>query len=631
MPHWLKGYGRLICTMLVLALAVYIGTHYGPGKDWVEGREKHGDVTVAGPAPEGFNITKDATAKPSVYLFKQASDAYTLSGAKAPAGKLEFEVPLKAGITADPKKGVLALMGRAPNGKWKLQDVAVKPSADGKHAVFTLSAEKGLASGAITSGMQLVGYHTGLGWNGVKQFAVGWLPFDDFVKDFKATMNGILEGTPAEKAPALECYNEAEAKEGGYGITWQGKNAKLVNWCMGFNHGEGGKTRRYVEIANPSGYPLLLKFTKGMTAHKNTVWQLNAASAARIGTGSNSLVLYPKSKVEMNVGDLPGMKLKATVAHTEYDGLAQALHNVDVAAESLLMILAKWGKVPGAAKFIDDMLGDASCINAVMAADTGRVFRECFSEKLIRQVLTGAVAIIAIAVIQVGLFAGKIMEFVSGGTKGVVEQGFGRDRYWVRVEYKNVASCDWMTTDLKGRKGFLKVSKGNVGCQEAQTVINDYYEHLRSGNVEGSGGSANLGDWGCIGVNVYSTMVTNQKTECYTKSMSRGFIVYDSSGQIWKSKSVTLKIMGDTGSLSWHECADGSFDAGCSIAHKAEMSIEEMAATISSSTSGSGAFAVGNRFELKPTGDQLHLNSLDADGGIVLCRPAEWAEACSVT
>jgi len=470
----LAGYGVLVT--------------YGPGSDYAKQRQsqQYGDVTVTGPAPEGFNVTKDATAKPSVYLFKQASDAYTVSAAKAPAGQLEFELPLKAGITADPKKGVLALMGRAPDGKWKLQDATVKPSADGKHAVFTLSAEKGLASGATTSGMQLVGYHTGWSWNSVRQFAVGWLPFDDFVKDFKATMNGILEGTHAEKAPALECHNEAEAKDGGYGITWQGKNAKLVNWCMGINHGEGGKARRYVEIANPNGFPLLLKFTKGMTVHKNTVWQINAASAARIGTGSNSLVLYPKSKVEMNIGDLPDMKLKATVAHTEYDGLAQALHNMDVAAESLLTILIKWGKAPGAAKFIDDMLGDVSCLNAVMAGDTGRVFRECFSEKLIRQSLTGVVAVIVIAVIQAGLFAGKIMEFVIGGTKGVVEQARGGDQYRVRVGYSKSQPA---STSALRECGYLASStkfsaSSDLSCKEGFSVAFAFVQ----GHHDGAGG-----------------------------------------------------------------------------------------------------------------------------------------------
>jgi len=192
-------------------------------------------------------------------------------------------------------------------------------------------------------------------------------------KTFQQDVTDALSGEIRVQANKPECKDQSKAKSSNYQVASSAKDT--LYWCFGIEDG-----KRLLKVVNRQRYPLNVHH-KGFKVLSAGHIQAEITQLARWGSGDIT-ILYPRDEAVMQLKDLPEGG-KATIS-TEFSGWAEALYNVDIAFESTVSIMVKFGfKDIGVHtskywEYLDKMLSTKSCVNAAANRNLGKMVSACF-------------------------------------------------------------------------------------------------------------------------------------------------------------------------------------------------------------------------------------------------------------
>ncbi len=187
-------------------------------------------------------------------------------------------------------------------------------------------------------------------------------------------LNGILGGV-GFKADPPNCEKEQAARSAGWSVA--SSSSSVVRWCLGLNS-DGTAALKLVDNRR---YPLLAAHGKATTVRRNTGGEIPVALAQSFTAaleGDRKVTLSPGGTTEMTVRLADGQK---TSVVADFDGLAQALVSLQVAAEVMLLLAQEMKAIKPGVKNVKgalETLDAAECVPkllnlAVDPSDTGRV------------------------------------------------------------------------------------------------------------------------------------------------------------------------------------------------------------------------------------------------------------------
>lgn len=247
---------------------------------------------------------------------------------------------------------------------------------------------------------------------------------DVTVETVAEALNAVTDDLVAEATPP-GCTDEDAARRG-YDVASDTSSA--VYWCFGAD-GE----RRQLKLVNNRRYPMLLSYSDGLDVIGQDRLAIDLdARAARLLAGADRVSVAPGGTVEFAVDLAAGADAAAV---TEFDGVAHALYQIDVAARTLTAILTKFGKnvpVPAVAQLLEA----TECADAFVEAaqdpgpgPTASLITTCFSFA----VLASAFGLAAAIIIGVVTTAGTLLSFLASSISGAYESVTGADHYAVVV------------------------------------------------------------------------------------------------------------------------------------------------------------------------------------------------------
>lgn len=460
---------KAIAAILGVVLLVMLA-RYQSQEPPTEERDSGGVGLKGANLPGDLTARKTPTVRPDFTVVTPASDTYELRASTKPES-ITITVPLKAGIRYAPEDHFAVAVADSATSKWQLLPVEAHLSDDKRQLIATIDYPqlKGLATSVGTLELAAAS-----GWR--QFFSIVLLDYSSMLSLVKSVAGDVLTGTPLDQAKAPQCDQEAAAKEDGYDIIWASKNTDLVYWCMGIENG-----KRVVKIANRQSYALDLYFGKGATAQQSP-WMAEFSQLARLGTGSNHVIIFPKETVTLNVSLEAGRKVTLT---TEYSGLSQALSNLDVSLQSLAFMASKLHVRPSlasGAEMLNSVLNKADCYNAVASGNTAGTVAKCLANAQLTALFSGGVAMALGFITATGQFA----EWFIGLTKGVYDSTAGTDVYRV------VVSREQQQTSRLRKCGYIAqaaeyAADAAINCREAFNVLFSFdMGYQTNGSVDNS-------------------------------------------------------------------------------------------------------------------------------------------------
>jgi hypothetical protein len=260
---------------------------------------------------------------------------------------------------------------------------------------------------------------------------IGWLHIDasgvrgQFKKVLDEFFGGAFEGAPTPK-----CDNEDAARTEGWSIT--SSSYDTVAWCFGIEDG-----KHIVDVVNKRRYPLIVDVPAGATF----VSRSDRGFAERVSESllpDDQLVLAGGAEATWAVEPAPGRTL---AFKTDFDGLAQAIGSVEVAAEWLAVFAAK---VPGGPKggkaallaaiensgCLKALVGNTDASNSFDAGDVFDLVQSCLGYSTLKA--WGGSFFAAVIAAPVALVFGTA-DYFRGAWQGFTNSLSGKVRYEIKV------------------------------------------------------------------------------------------------------------------------------------------------------------------------------------------------------
>jgi hypothetical protein len=243
-------------------------------------------------------------------------------------------------------------------------------------------------------------------------------------------LDGYLGGVDF-RTDQPNCADESKVREAGYSI--QSTSSDFLRWCLGA--GPDGKPELKMVLNRP--YPAVASLGRSLTIRENAGGALPVAlaQAATDALGQpGEITLSPGGTTTVAI-DLPAQQ--TTRLHAEFDGFAQALVSLQVAAE-LLAQMAKHMRFGGAvaadAKEALDLLDTAVCIPKLMdvAADPGDAGRlgamisACLKPEYF---LHSTAKVVLLTLGQAVGAAGGVLAYILSSGRALLDQVRGQGSY----------------------------------------------------------------------------------------------------------------------------------------------------------------------------------------------------------
>lgn len=338
-------------------------------------REIGAGVSVDTSAPDGLKAVVDETTRtPFVEAIQPLGPMVDIT----PGGPQTDPVELQYKLDNAPDRGETVIFATSETGapnSWTLQP-ADKVSLDGQYAYLT-----------------------------VKHFS----RYQGFMTKLANTVNGAktvlgqivngFTGDAIAEAQAPVCTDTAKAQNQGYLVNSDGD---ALLWCFGIENEEP-----IIKVVNQRRYALLFEHT-GLTAVQQPPMQADLSALARWSAGENRIVLFPREEYVFTIDLQPGHAVRL---NAEYDGVAQAMYQLQIGLWTAINGLARFGAptVKPAAQLLNDLLDLGGCATTVSdPPDLDRMIHGCFTDEALTKVFgKGASAILSPAM----LFGGFIEYF----------------------------------------------------------------------------------------------------------------------------------------------------------------------------------------------------------------------------
>jgi len=245
-------------------------------------------------------------------------------------------------------------------------------------------------------------------------------------------LNGAL-GELFSAAVQPACDNEAAARTGGWTVT--STAGATVRWCFGMNGG-----RHVLTIANGRRYPLAVSYGSKTFLLSPPPQSLaeGISQSASDAAGLRHVILGPGATAELAPGPAAGA---STTIQTEFDGLAQALNALEVAAELITFIADRLHF--GTKSAVDSLraIDVGGCVPKLLnfaadptsASKLGAMLSACLHPK---DVFKGLGGVVLTAVIT----AASVLSFVITSFEGVLDQIRNRSDYKIVVSRGQTSS-----------------------------------------------------------------------------------------------------------------------------------------------------------------------------------------------
>ncbi|MEO3928450.1 hypothetical protein ABGB07_31955 [Micromonosporaceae bacterium B7E4] len=210
-----------------------------------------------------------------------------------------------------------------------------------------------------------------------------WNAGDLFDKAKEEILKAVLSEIP--KATKPTCGRSGDFGKDNHVVEISGKAAML--YCTGVEKVDG-RDQRIVRITNNRNYPLSIRYP-GLERPRTPTRDEIRVELKRIGTllsklaAKNATTIFPGETLTFTVG-LPEKGGSARIS-SDYSGLAQSFHRMDIALGALLFIFAKMGgkgignQAEDRLATMDELLDSTECINAVYDLSVPGMIVKCFT------------------------------------------------------------------------------------------------------------------------------------------------------------------------------------------------------------------------------------------------------------
>lgn len=210
-----------------------------------------------------------------------------------------------------------------------------------------------------------------------------WNVGDLFGKAKEEILKAVLSEVPKPAKPT--CGRSGDFGKDNHVVKTSGKDAML--YCTGVEKIDG-RDQRIVRITNNRNYPLSIRYP-GLERPRTPTRDEIKVELKRIGTllskltAENTTAVFPGETLTFTL-DLPGKGDSARIS-SDYSGLAQSFHRMDIALGALLFIFKKIGgkgvgnQAESRWATMDKLLDSTECVNAVYDLSILGMIVKCFT------------------------------------------------------------------------------------------------------------------------------------------------------------------------------------------------------------------------------------------------------------
>jgi hypothetical protein len=247
-------------------------------------------------------------------------------------------------------------------------------------------------------------------------------------------VNGFFGGANFRTSPP-SCAGENQIRAAGYSIT--STTTDLLRWCLG----TASDGTPELQIVLNRSYPVVAFLGKNMKAHDLTGGTLPVA-LAQLATKSfgrpGEVTLSPGSTTRIGINLASGA---STSLHAEFDGFAQSLVSLQVAAEVLAQIAGyvRFGRAAAVgAEEAMQAIDAGTCVPKLLdlanapsdASRVGAMVSACLRPEYFLQ-SSAKVALVALA--QVVALIGGVLAYVESSGRALWDQVRGRSSYDITI------------------------------------------------------------------------------------------------------------------------------------------------------------------------------------------------------
>lgn len=293
-----------------------------------------------------------------------------------------------------------------------------------------------------------------------------WNVGDLFNKAKDEILKAVLSEVPMPATP--KCDRAADFAKDGYQVQVSGEDAMLS--CTGVETIDG-REQRVVRIADNRNYPLSVQYP-GLKRPATPTRDEIKVELQRIGTlltklaASNTTVVFPGETLPFTV-ELPQEGDSARLS-SEYSGLAQSLHRMDIALGALVFIFTKMGGkgVKNAAKArweqMDKLLDSTECMNAVYDLNVTGLIVKCFTLARLKGMFDWRGVLLSPLIV-----GGAIGNWLQSEITSLIDQFNGKSKQTVLIGRPDEGVKFYGTWRVHGST--VTINKGGTGTENWQT------------------------------------------------------------------------------------------------------------------------------------------------------------------
>ncbi|SNS68534.1 hypothetical protein SAMN06893096_106203 [Geodermatophilus pulveris] len=255
--------------------------------------------------------------------------------------------------------------------------------------------------------------------------------FADLRAQTEDILNGILGNIDFSPDPP-RCAREREARDAGYSVT--STRTSVLQWCLGLRT-DGSPE---LKIIASRRYPLVAVLGGGFSVRQTTAGELGVrlAQAATDALTTGQITMSPGGTTTLDVRLQPGQTSRLVA---DFDGFAQSLVSLQVAAEAMVTIASIARPGVGRAELMDNTLNAAACAPKLIdlafdVSDEGRVgstVAACFDPDAITNTLGNIAGHI---VLKFANLIGSAVAYVWNSTAALVDDLRGQSSYTITVQ-----------------------------------------------------------------------------------------------------------------------------------------------------------------------------------------------------
>jgi hypothetical protein len=255
---------------------------------------------------------------------------------------------------------------------------------------------------------------------------------DALGKQVAVMLNGAIGGVFV-RPPAPSCDNEAAARAAGWTAT--STQFPVLQWCLGLVSG-----KPQLRVVASRRYPLLASLGDSLTVRETTGGEIPVALAQAVTqalAGRRQVTLAPGGTTVLDVSLAEGQQ---TQLRAEFDGLAQSLVSLQIAAD-LIIEIAKHMPFSTVAMTGEQLLASldaGGCVPKLLdlAADVqdvarvGAMVSACLD---LKQLFTGSAGVLSSALAGIVAVIGQVLAYMWNSASALVDEVKNQDHYTITI------------------------------------------------------------------------------------------------------------------------------------------------------------------------------------------------------